>query len=82
MDHDETTDETTDVTVGDDGIRLGQLLKYADVVDSGAEVKSLLADGEVAVNGEEETRRGRQLFAGDVVRVGDRRILLRAGDGD
>ncbi len=48
-------------------IRLGQLLKVAGLVDSGAEVKDLLATGEVKVNGESEQRRGRQLGKGDVV---------------
>ena len=48
-------------------IRLGRLLKLVDVVDSGAEAKLLLADGQVTVNGEPEARRGRQIRTGDVV---------------
>jgi ribosome-associated protein len=52
-------------------IRLGQLLKLADVVDSGGELHDFLADAEVLVNGEPETRRGRQLHPGDVVTVND-----------
>ncbi len=48
-------------------IRLGQLLKLADIVDSGGEVRDLLENGEVTVNGEIETRRGRQLHPGDTV---------------
>jgi len=48
-------------------IRLGQLLKLADVVDAGSDVKDVLASGEVTVNGEVETRRGRQLVRGDQV---------------
>jgi ribosome-associated protein len=59
-----------DVDITGDGIRLGQFLKLADVVEVGADVKGLLAEGRVQVNGEVETRRGRQLFVGDVVRVG------------
>ena len=55
-------------------IRLGQLLKLADVADSGAEAKALLADGAVLVNGEVETRRGRQVRTGDVVSVGGRSL--------
>ena len=58
-----------DVPTRDGTIRLGQFLKLADVVDSGAEVRPLLADGTVRVNGEVETRRGRQLVRGDVVSV-------------
>ena len=46
-------------------IRLGQLLKVAGLADSGGEAKALIADGRVSVNGEIETRRGRQLRAGD-----------------
>jgi ribosome-associated protein len=51
-------------------IRLGQLLKLAGLVDGGGEAKALLAGGEVRVNGEPETRRGRQLRAGDEVEAG------------
>jgi ribosome-associated protein len=52
-------------------IRLGQLLKLADLVDSGGEARELLEREEVLVNGERETRRGRQLHPGDVVTVAD-----------
>jgi ribosome-associated protein len=55
------------VPIRDDSIRLGQFLKLADLVDQGADAKPLLAAGEVTVNGEVETRRGRQLVKGDVV---------------
>jgi ribosome-associated protein len=54
---------------GEDSIRLGQLLKLADLVESGAEVKDVLVTGGVRVNGEPEERRGRQLRSGDVVQV-------------
>ncbi|HEV7178177.1 MAG TPA: RNA-binding S4 domain-containing protein [Solirubrobacteraceae bacterium] len=62
-----------------DMIRLGQLLKLAGVVSGGADAKSLIAAGEVSVNGEPELRRGRQLHPGDVVRVGggDLRVVAR-----
>ena len=62
--------DVRDVDIAGDGIRLGQLLKLADVVEVGADVKELLAEGRVQVNGEVETRRGRQLFVGDIVDVG------------
>lgn len=58
-----------DVPLRGEMIRLGQLLKLTGVVDSGSEVKALLAQEPVLVNGEPETRRGRQLRPGDVVRV-------------
>ncbi len=52
------------------GITLGQALKAADLVGSGGEAKLLIQDGEVRVNGEIETRRGRRLVSGDVIEVG------------
>jgi ribosome-associated protein len=57
-------------------IRLGQLLKLAGVIDSGAEVKAFLSVEPVLVNGEREARRGRQLFPGDIVRIGEREFHL------
>jgi ribosome-associated protein len=59
------------VPIRDESIRLGQFLKLANLVDSGSDAKALLADGLVTVNGSVETRRGRQLSKGDVVRLGD-----------
>jgi ribosome-associated protein len=59
------------VPIRDEAIRLGQFLKLADLVDTGSDAKPLLADGLVSVNGEVETRRGRQLVRGDVVVVRD-----------
>jgi len=63
------------VTIDTDTIRLGQLLKLSGLVDSGSDAKLLLAGGEVSVNGEAETRRGRTLRLGDEVRYGD--VVLR-----
>ncbi len=59
-----------DVAIRDEGIRLGQFLKLANVADSGGDARSLLDAGGVTVNGEPESRRGRQLVKGDVVSAG------------
>ncbi|GIM68907.1 RNA-binding protein [Amorphoplanes auranticolor] len=58
-----------DVAINSDMIRLGQFLKLADLIDTGGEAKILIASGDVTVNGEVDTRRGRQLRPGDVVVV-------------
>jgi ribosome-associated protein len=58
-----------DVAIDSDMIRLGQFLKLADLIDTGGEAKILIASGDVTVNGEVDTRRGRQLHPGDVVVV-------------
>jgi ribosome-associated protein len=69
----------TDVTIRGEMIRLGQFLKLAGVIDSGAEVKAVLASQVVLVNGEREERRGRQLHPGDVVTVADRELRISGG---
>jgi ribosome-associated protein len=61
--------EPFDVPIRDESIRLGQFLKLANLVESGAEAKPVVAEGLVRVNGEVETRRGRQLAKGDVVEL-------------
>jgi ribosome-associated protein len=58
------------------GITLGQALKAANLVGSGGEAKVLIQGGEVLVNGEVETRRGRKLEEGDVVEVGEERLEI------
>ena len=60
-----------EVAIRDASIRLGQFLKLADLIDNGAEVKPLMIQGLVTVNGDTETRRGRRLEKGDVVALGD-----------
>lgn len=59
----------TTVSISKEPIRLGQFLKLADTVQDGFEAKLRIADGEVTVNGELETRRGRKLFHGDTVTI-------------
>lgn len=71
-----------DVPIRGPMIRLGQLLKLAGVIDSGAEVKAFLASAAVSVNGAREARRGRQLHPGDVVRVGDTELCLTSAVAD
>ena len=51
----------------DEFIKLGQALKAADLVGDGVEAKFAIQDGEVIVNGEVDTRRGRKLYDVDVV---------------
>ncbi len=66
-----------DVPIGGDGIRLGQFVKYAGLLDSGGDVKEAIIDGYVTVNGEVDRRRGRQLQIDDVVGFGERRVRVR-----
>ena len=51
-------------------ITLGVLLKVAGIIDTGGQAKFFLAENTVLVNGEEENRRGRKLYHGDLIQVG------------
>ena len=62
----------TDVAIRTDEIRLDQFLKLACAVAAGGEAKQRVQSGEVMVNGEVETRRGRKLRYGDAVQIGER----------
>ena len=50
-------------------IQLQQLLKFADVVEEGADAKILIQEGYVTLNGETETRRGKKIYPGDEVLI-------------
>jgi ribosome-associated protein len=65
-----------DIGIRDDTIRLGQALKLAGLAASGGEARALIEEGAVRVNGEVETRRGRQLRRGDVVALGDDAVRI------
>lgn len=65
-----------DISIGGDAIRLGQFLKFAGLLDSGGDVKEAIIDGFVAVNGEVDRRRGRQLQLGDVVTFEGRSVRV------
>lgn len=64
------------IQIRDETIRLGQLLKLVGVIDSGSEAKEFLTSQPVLVNEERETRRGRQLCAGDRVRIGEQTLSV------
>lgn len=55
--------------IRDEVIRLGQFLKLANLIETGSQAKEVVAAEQVLVNGEVETRRGRQLVKGDVVQL-------------
>lgn len=67
-----------DLPIRGESIRLGQALKLSGLAESGGEARALVEDGAVTVNGEVETRRGRQLRHGDVVAVGQEALRIAA----
>ena len=53
-----------------DFIKLDQFLKWQGIVQTGGEAKIRIKEGEVIVNGQIETRRGKKLRTGDRVSIG------------
>lgn len=65
------------VSIQTEFIKLDALLKLANLVGSGGEAKILIQGGEVSVNGEVCTMRGKKLRPGDVVSFQDEEILIQ-----
>lgn len=61
--------KTTEITINTEYITLGQFLKLADIIQSGGEAKSFLAQNEVEIDGVSDNRRGRKLRGGEIVEV-------------
>lgn len=57
-------------------IKLDALLKYASLVSSGGEAKMLIQDGQILVNGEICTMRGKKIRSGDRVSFGDKEVVI------
>lgn len=68
-----------EIEIRDDTIRLGQVLKLANLVEDGVEAKSVIADGQVQVDGEVVTQRGKQVRPEQTVTVlGAGSVMVRA----
>ena len=71
--------QTSDFVLRGEYITLDALLKATGLASSGGAAKVLIAGGDVRVNGDVETRRGRKCRAGDEVVVGASRVSVGAG---
>ena len=65
-----------EIRIRDEFIKLGQLLKLADLVQDGVEAKYVITDGLVKVNGEMDDRRGRKVYEGDLVSYDGKEIKV------
>ena len=61
--------KTTEITINTEYITLGQFLKLADIIQSGGEAKSFLAQNKVEIDGISDSRRGRKLRGGEVIQI-------------
>ena len=57
------------VSINSEYITLGQFLKYVGIIDCGSYAKQFLIENKVFINNEQDQRRGRKIYPGDVVRV-------------
>ena len=69
--------KTLTLRAGEDFIKLGQLLKAAGLVDTGADAKYAVEEG-VLVNGEVCTMRGKKIHSGDTVSYMGEEIAVKA----
>lgn len=65
-----------EIKLREEFIKLGQALKAAGLVESGAEAKEEILDGRVKVNGAVEVQRGKKLYAGDLVEFNGEKIQI------
>ena len=71
-------DEMEIVEINTEFIKLDQLLKWANFTASGVESKMFILNGEVKVNGEVETRRGKKIYDGYIVEFNGEKIKVKA----
>ena len=64
------------IAINTEFIKLEALLKYAALTGSGGEAKTVIADGEVRVNGEICTMRGKKVRAGDTVEFAGKKLFV------
>ena len=64
------------ITIKDEFIKMGQLLKLAGLVDSGVDAKFVIEDGLVKLNGETELRRGKKIYKGDIVEFDGKEVTV------
>lgn len=67
----------TEIKLRTEWIRLDGLLKFSGAAETGGTAKSIIQGGEVWVNGQPCTERGRKLRSGDVVVLGELRLMIR-----
>lgn len=69
-----------EIKIVDEFIKLGQALKLAGVVQDGVQAKIVIKEGLVKVNGEVDERRGRKVYAGDVIEFDGNKIQVNRSE--
>ena len=69
--------KTTEITINTEYITLGQFLKLADIIQSGGEAKSFLAQNKVEIDGISDNRRGRKLRGGEIIEILGQKFVIK-----
>lgn len=65
------------VEVSVEPVELYKILKFEGMVSSGGEAKSVIAAGQVLVNGQIETRKRKKIISGDVIEFGKEKVCIQ-----
>lgn len=66
-----------EISIRDEYIKLGQLIKLAGLADSGLEAKLMIVNGNVKLNGNTELQRGKKVVSGDTVECKGEKIVVK-----
>jgi len=64
------------IEIREDFIRLDSLLKFAMIAETGGQAKMMIQDGKVKINDESCTQRGKKVYIGDYVIVGNKKLII------
>lgn len=65
------------VVVSKEPVELYKILKFEGMVSSGGEAKSVIAEGQVLLNGKVETRKRKKIVSGDIIEFAKEKILIQ-----
>jgi ribosome-associated protein len=66
-----------EISLNSEPVELYKILKFEGMASSGGEAKTVIADGQVKVNGEIETRKRKKIVAGDVIEFAEDKFLIK-----
>lgn len=66
-----------EINITGEYIKLDQLLKFSNLVESGSNAKEIILSGLVLVDGTVETRRGRKIYKGMKVQFNNESVIVK-----
>ena len=66
-----------EIEISKEPVELYKILKFEGMVSSGGEAKSVIAEGQVLVNGKVETRKRKKIVSGNIVEFGKEKFRIQ-----